>query len=95
MFSLVTPSGEGPAYLKTVVQSGSGNLKQTREVARGTKLSDIVAQALVGDRSDRPQNTPLFLADMVGQRVRLMVGAKSDKLDVRSDRAAKVASPLR
>jgi hypothetical protein len=95
VFSLVSPSGDGPAYLKTLVKSESGSLRQTREVARGTSLSEIVAQGLIGDRHGRPQNTPIVLADMDGQRVRLMVGAKSDELDAEQGGAPNAAPPRR
>jgi hypothetical protein len=88
LFSLVSPSGDGPAYLKTLINSKSGSLRQTREVPRGTSLSQIVAQGLIGDRHDRPQNTPIVLAHMDGQRVHLMVGHKSDEFEAEPLRRA-------
>jgi hypothetical protein len=95
VFSQVRPPGDGPAYLKTILKSQSGSLSQTREIARAVRLSDVVAAKLIGEPSEHLQNIPLVLADMDGQRVRLMVGMKSDKLDSERGGAPSAAPPLR
>ena len=80
--SQISPSGHGPAYLKTIIKSQGGSLSQTREIARGATLSGMVAPKLSGEPSEHPLNLPVVLADVDGQRVRLMVGAKSEDWDV-------------
>jgi len=92
--SLVTPSGDGPAYLKTILKSQSGSSSQTRQVPRGTRLGEIVGSHLVGESSAHPLNTPVLLAEIEGQRVRLMVGEKADQMEAEGG-APKAAPPRR
>jgi hypothetical protein len=81
VFSLVTPSGDGPAYLKTILKSRSRSLSQSRQVPRGTRLGEVVGAHLVGEPSVNALNIPVLLAELEGQRVRLMVGEKAEQMD--------------
>lgn len=78
VFSQITPSGNGPTYLKTILMAEDGSCSVTRE----TRLGEVVESRLLGKPSVHPLNTPVVLADSNGQRVRLMVGENADQLQV-------------
>ncbi|MCL4176637.1 MAG: hypothetical protein KJ072_02680 [Verrucomicrobia bacterium] len=79
--SHVTPSGDGPAYVKTIVRNSSGSFTVTRDVSRDFRLGDVVVPELLGPPTLQRLNEPIVLADMGGQRIRLMVGEESYRLD--------------
>jgi hypothetical protein len=81
VFSQISPSRDGPGYIKTVLKGRSGSLSQVREIAQGARFSGVVAQHLIGGPSAHRLNIPVVLADMDGQRMRVMVGVKSAALN--------------
>ena len=95
VFSLVTPSGDGPVYLKTILKSQSRSLSQTRQVPRGTRLGEVVGSHLVREPSVHALNTPVLLAEIEGQRVRLMVGEQADQMDAEPGGRPNAAPPRR
>jgi hypothetical protein len=78
--SHVTPSGDGPAYMKTIVRNSGGSLTVTRDVSRDFRLGDVVVPELLGPPTLQRLNKPIVIADMAGQRIRLMVGEESYRL---------------
>jgi hypothetical protein len=78
VFSQVAPSGEGPAYLKTVLKGASGAFSQTRAVARGSRLGDLVREVMGAVPQVHPWNTPIVVADLADERIRVMVGPAAE-----------------
>jgi hypothetical protein len=77
VFSQITPSSGSSAYTKTILKGRGGMITHSRELPKGTKVNRIVMESLSAAAQTNPMNTPVTLAEVDGQAIRLIVGKKA------------------